>query len=143
MSLKNKWREARRNSKYRIAIIGILFAITAVMLYYAKPLWMKVLLSFILGILGIAGGMEVTGNDYDVNKIIETKSLEKSKIEKTEDGHWKINDAQCQKEAINCVNFKTQKEAQEMFEYCGGTTDDIYRLDGDKDGIACEALPKE
>ncbi len=30
-----------------------------------------------------------------------------------------------------------------MFEYCGGTTDDIYRLDGDKDGIACEALPKK
>ena len=143
MSFKNKWREIRRNSNYRLAIIGILFAITAIFLYYAKPLWMKIVLSTILGILGIAGGMEIAEKDYDMGKLIETKSFEESKIEKTDDGHWKINDKECQKEAINCDNFDTQEEAQKMFEYCGGTVDDVFSLDRDKDGKACEALPKK
>ena len=37
----------------------------------------------------------------------------------------------------NCSNFKTQIQAQEEFEK---HTKDIYRLDGDKDGIPCESL---
>ena len=52
-----------------------------------------------------------------------------------------MSDPKCQKDTINCSNFKTQAEAQEMFEYCGGITDDKFRLDGDKDGKACEMLP--
>ncbi len=40
----------------------------------------------------------------------------------------------------NCDDFSTHEEAQEMFELNGGVDSDIYRLDGDKDGVACEGL---
>jgi len=43
------------------------------------------------------------------------------------------------KKDYNCADFKTQREAQKMFEK---DSKDIYRLDGDKDGVACESLPK-
>ncbi len=41
----------------------------------------------------------------------------------------------------NCDDFETQGEAQSFFEKVGGTGNDLNRLDGDKDGEACEALP--
>ena len=47
----------------------------------------------------------------------------------------------CSYNAYNCSDFKTQAEAQGVFEYCGGITNDIHRLDADKDGLACESLP--
>ncbi len=43
----------------------------------------------------------------------------------------------------NCNDFKTQKEAQDLFLKMGGLQHDIYRLDADKDGIACEDLLKK
>jgi len=47
----------------------------------------------------------------------------------------------CSYNAYNCSDFKTHAEAQAVFEYCGGISNDIHRLDGDSDGIACESLP--
>ena len=44
---------------------------------------------------------------------------------------------ECRQNTYNCADFRTQKEAQEMFEKCGR---DIHRLDHDKDGVACEEL---
>lgn len=40
---------------------------------------------------------------------------------------------------FNCSDFTTQQQAQNIFKK---NEKDIYRLDGDKDGIACEGLPK-
>lgn len=40
----------------------------------------------------------------------------------------------------NCSDFATQQQAQEFFVKNGGPSHDPYRLDGDKDGIACEDL---
>ena len=37
----------------------------------------------------------------------------------------------------NCDEFVTQKEAQALFDK---NTKDIYKLDGDNDGLACESL---
>lgn len=37
----------------------------------------------------------------------------------------------------NCSDFSTHREAQQFFE----KDNDIYRLDGDHDGEACESLP--
>ena len=34
-----------------------------------------------------------------------------------------------------------ETEAQAVFEMCGGTANDVHRLDADKDGEACESLP--
>lgn len=47
----------------------------------------------------------------------------------------------CEKDTYNCSDFKTQAEAQAVFEYCGGVDNDIHNLDRDHDGIACEGLP--
>jgi len=47
----------------------------------------------------------------------------------------------CTKNLYNCSDFSTQAEAQSAFEACGGVTNDIHRLDRDRDGVACESLP--
>lgn len=48
----------------------------------------------------------------------------------------------CSGNVYNCSDFKTHAEAQTCFESCGGTSNDVHRLDRDKDGIACETLPE-
>ena len=50
-------------------------------------------------------------------------------------------DIDCSHNAYNCSDFKTQAEAQEVFEYCGGSANDIHKLDRDGDGRVCETLP--
>lgn len=47
----------------------------------------------------------------------------------------------CSYNVYNCPDFSTHAEAQRVFDYCGGTTNDVHRLDADKDGLACESLP--
>lgn len=47
----------------------------------------------------------------------------------------------CSYNAYNCSDFSTHAEAQAVYEYCGGVTSDVHRLDRDKDGLACESLP--
>lgn len=42
------------------------------------------------------------------------------------------------KKNYDCIDFKTQEEAQKVFK---SHITDIYYLDGDDDGIACELLP--
>lgn len=51
------------------------------------------------------------------------------------------NSTICDSNSYNCSDFKTQAEAQRIFESCGGVSNDIHRLDGNKDGEACESLP--
>ena len=46
----------------------------------------------------------------------------------------------CDTNVYNCGDFSTHAEAQEVFELCGGIDNDIHKLDGDYDGIACEEL---
>lgn len=41
----------------------------------------------------------------------------------------------------DCSDFDSFKEAQSFFEAAGGPTNDPHRLDGDKNGRACESLP--
>jgi len=45
------------------------------------------------------------------------------------------------KSEYNCTDFKTQKAAQSFFVSNGGPEKDPYKLDKNKDGIACETLP--
>lgn len=44
----------------------------------------------------------------------------------------------CINSDCNCNDFKTQVHAQQVLNAFGK---DKYRLDGDKDGVACESLP--
>ena len=46
----------------------------------------------------------------------------------------------CSKNAYNCSSFKTQAEAQYVFELCGGDKNDIHKLDRDGDGKVCESF---
>lgn len=48
----------------------------------------------------------------------------------------------CRGNLYRCSDFATQEEAQACFEHCLELVGyDIHRLDGDNDGVACEALP--
>ena len=48
----------------------------------------------------------------------------------------------CSYNAYNCSDFKTQAEAQRVYDYCMKKVGyDVHRLDKDKDGVACESLP--
>ena len=46
------------------------------------------------------------------------------------------------KDTHNCSDFKTWSEAQSFYESEGGPGSDPHRLDGDRDGTACESLPE-
>jgi len=48
----------------------------------------------------------------------------------------------CTSDKYNCSDFSTHAEAQACYTYClSATGRDVHRLDGDKDGSACESLP--
>jgi len=51
-------------------------------------------------------------------------------------------DYNCSANTYNCSDFQYQEDAQYVFQVCGGPASDIHYLDGDKDGIVCETLPK-
>ena len=49
----------------------------------------------------------------------------------------------CSGNTYNCGDFKTHQEAQNAFEYCQQEVGkDIHKLDQDKNGDACESLPR-
>ncbi len=43
--------------------------------------------------------------------------------------------------AYDCSDFNTHQQAQNFYEQNGGPQIDTYRLDRNRDGIACETLP--
>lgn len=130
----------RRDSKFRIGIIVILMALLVVAFFVWEKF--RILIVSLFVVLLVALGLEVSGNDWDVGKLIETRSFEQSKVEKTESGKWDIG-GECSKDKLNCANFEYQEDAQELFEFCGGLKDDVHGLDRDKDGVVCEALPRK
>lgn len=48
---------------------------------------------------------------------------------------------ECTKNVYNCTSFKTHSEAQSAFDACGGSANDVHKLDNDRDGLVCESLP--
>lgn len=46
----------------------------------------------------------------------------------------------CSYDFYNCSDFGNRAEAQRIFDICGGISNDIHKLDGDNNGIACESL---
>ncbi len=47
---------------------------------------------------------------------------------------------ECAKNVYNCSSFKTQAAAQTAFDSCGGSMNDVHKLDSDGDGQVCEGL---
>ena len=123
----------------------------------AKPILMAVI-ALLLG----AFGLTASGNDWDLNKILTGSSMSESKIQTDEEGNLVQNEAgeflsriMRDKEGnvvesggkytdeYNCDDFATQEEAQRFFIKAGGPSKDVNGLDGDNDGVACQALPSE
>ena len=123
------------------------------------------------GILGVvivvllgALGMEFTNNDFDLGSMLGGESMSDSKIERdidgnlnrTEEGGFVTRVLRDKTGAVvpegsagakytdeyNCDDFSTLAEAQTFYGNAGGVDGDVNRLDGNKDGQACESLPK-
>ncbi len=129
----------RQNKKSRlIIIVGLLILVAVIAFFFEKTrLWM-------LGIgviLMIALGLEATSTDVDLGKLVETGSLSESMIQRDENGKA-LYGATCEENVYNCSNFKTQPEAQEVYDTCTTAENrDRHGLDRDGDGIACQSLP--
>jgi len=145
----SKIKKLRGNRKFRLWFIAALMAIVVILFIFFEKLRIYLVVIFIT--LLAAFGLEFTQNDWDLGKLWETKSFEESKITRDESGNILFDkfgeittDSSIGKKAddYNCDDFSTQVEAQRFFEKVGGVGNDVNRLDGDKDGEACESLPK-
>ena len=135
-----------KSKKSRLWIIGGLLAVAVAAFFFVKGTAAKVILGVVIATLVAAFGLEATNHDYDVKKAIETRSLSSAKIERDPQGNVINVDAFCnaQQADYNCSDFKTQPEAQSVYDRCKtlGKNMDVYGLDGNKNGIVCESLPK-
>jgi len=114
--------------------------------------FLKPLLIGVGALLLGAFGLEASNTDFDLGKLFSGSTLEESKVARDDSGNLLydkegnvVTDATKGKKAsdYNCDDFTTQPEAQKFFQKMGGVDKDIYRLDGNKDGQACESLPQE
>ena len=139
----------RGNKKFRLGIIIVLMVVVGVLFF----VWEKarIFLAVLFLTLLAAFGLEVTENDWDLGKLMETGSFQQSKVARDTSGNVLfdregniVTSATEGKAAdkYNCSDFQTQGEAQTFFERVGGRGNDVHGLDGDKDGVACESLPK-
>jgi hypothetical protein len=143
----NKFQKSRGNKNTRLVILLIIIAIAAGMYWYGNKTDNTILKTggaIVGGVAGLATGLEVADKDFDLKTLWETGSLKESLLERDADGNLANIGLICdaQKEGFydyNCDDFLTQPEAQSVYEKCGT---DVNRLDGDNDGIVCEALPK-
>lgn len=162
----------RNSKKFRLIVIILLILLVIVLYFrnvdvnnltsaegikqelqenYKPDTWDKKLLMGIGALLGIGLGMEATNNDYDLGKLIDTKGdLKASRVLLDKDGNV-VSEEDVKSGRVsakytdeyNCDDFKIQEEEQRFFEKAGGVSNDTNRLDGNKDGIACQALPKK
>lgn len=75
-----------------------------------------------------------------VSYFIFTQVKENKDVSENIPANQQINADDCSENIYNCDDFDTQAEAQEMFELCGGISNDIHQLDKDGDGVVCESL---
>lgn len=145
----SKFQQLRGSHKFRLIFIGILLVIIAILFVF----WTKARIFLAIAFIALlaAFGLEASKNDYDLGKLMQTKSLQQSKVSRDTNGNILFDklgnittDSTKGKKAdeYNCDDFTTQPESQSFFDKVGGAKNDVNRLDGDKDGQACESLPK-
>lgn len=145
--MNKKVQKIRGSKNVRLVVLLVIIAIAAGMWWYGDRTDNKILKTGAIvvgGIAGLATGLEVADKDFDLKKLWETGSLKESLMKRDVDGNLinigMICDAQSEGYYnYNCSDFETQPEAQQVYEQCDT---DINRLDGDGDGIVCEALPQ-
>lgn len=130
----------RQSKKVRLIVIIALLVIVALLAIFVKKLrlWMIGIAVVLLAALG----MEASNTDIDLGKLISGESVQDSMIKRDVSGN-PIFGATCEENVYNCGDFKTQGEAQEVYDTCH-TSENIDRhgLDKDGDGVACQSLPK-
>ncbi len=126
----------------RLGVLVVLIIIAGIVAFFFEKarLWMFGLIALLM----VGVGMEATNTDYDLGKMIETKSISQSKVLRDKSGNVVPAGTTGAKytDEYNCDDFSTQSEAQKFFTNAGGVKGDTNRLDGNKDGDACESLPK-
>jgi hypothetical protein len=129
----------RQNKKSRLAIIiGLLLLVVVIGFFFEKT---RLFMIGIGVVLLVALGLEATSTDVDLGKLVETGSLSESMVKRDENGKA-LYGATCEENVYNCSNFKTQPEAQEVYNTCTSAENrDRHGLDRDGDGIACQSLP--
>ena len=81
-------------------------------------------------------------NKKNKTSILDKKAKVKAKtVSKKEARQESLSNYNCIVNIYNCSDFASNDQAMEVYEFCGGAENDIHRLDGDKDGSACESLP--
>lgn len=139
----------RASHNFRLGLILVLMAITAILFYFWEKGRILLVVAFIA--LFAAFGLELGKTDYDLGKLWDTKSLQESKVSRDESGNILFDklgnvttDSSKGKAAdeYNCADFDTRPEAQSFYLKVGGSKNDVNRLDGNKDGEACESLPQ-
>ena len=151
----------RKSKKVRLYIIGGLLIVVALLAFLFEGLRIWMLGVAIL--LMVALGFEVSNTDVDLGSVVETGSFSDSVIERDEQGNLEVSEdgslltrllrdkegnvveegttGAKYTDEYNCDDFGTQPEAQAFFEKAGGVKSDVNRLDGNKDGVACQSLP--
>jgi hypothetical protein len=151
----------RTSKKARLSIIGGLLVVVALLAFFFEGLrwWMLGIGIVLLG----AFGLEATETDIDMGTLMETGSVSESQIERDAEGNLAtseeggfltrvLRDIEGNEVAegttgakyadeYNCEDFETQPKAQRFFDNAGGLDNDVNRLDGNKDGVACQSLP--
>ena len=151
----------RTSKKARLYILGGLLVLVAILAIVFEGIrwWLFGVAVLLLAALGL----EATNTDVDLGSMIEGNSVSESMIERDADGNLMTDDAGGFMTSIwrdmngnqvaegtegakgedqyNCDDFAIQPEAQVFFDNAGGVDNDINRLDGNKDGVACQALP--
>ena len=132
----------RNSKKVRLSVLVILIVLAGIVAFFFEKtrLWMFGLIALLM----VGVGMEATNTDYDLGKMMETKSISQSKVLRDKSGNVVPAGTAGAKytDEYNCDDFDTQPEAQAFFVNAGGVKGDTNRLDGNKDGDACESLPK-
>jgi len=130
----------RKSKKVRLGIIiGLIVFVGVIALFFEK---LRIWMIGIMLLLFVGLGMEVSNTDYDLGKMVQTKSLSESKVMRDTEGNVVTDGSGKATDEYNCEDFSTQPQAQRFFEKAGGVSKDTNRLDGNKDGIACQSLPK-
>lgn len=149
-TLKQRLQTARNSKGRRIWLLVVLLLILLAMYFIGGK--MKGLLLVLIVVVLSALGLQLTDWDLDLQTLRQTGSLQESRVEYKQG--LKILWSDCVSDTLNCANFTTQPEAQAKYEACAAKIAadnawatnvkslDIYGLDGDNDGIVCEALAK-
>lgn len=122
----------------------------------------KGILGVVIVILLGALGLEISNNDFDLGSILSGNSISDSKVLRDESGNVLydkegnvvtrimrdkegnvVTSGGKYTDEYNCADFATQAEAQAFFVKAGGVGNDTNRLDANKDGVACQDLPKK